>query len=105
MGEKQKRRYFFRVTPFIKIRKCLFFHYMLAKGGQCQCGQLEMLSAEWDADDGDAKHDTKGKVGQADPNATQENPEDVHDDVEASSCLRRGFYTLTKRTESQETEL
>ena len=105
MGEKQKRRYFFRVTPFIKIRKCLFFHYMLAKGGQCQCGQLEMLSAEWDADDGDAKHDAKGKVGQADPNATQENPEDVHDDVEASSCLRRGFYTLTKRTESQETEL
>lgn len=78
---------------------------MLAKRCQSQCCKLEMLSAKRDADDGDAKDDSEHQMCHTNPNASQEYPEDVHDDTEASSGLWGSLNSLSKRAESQEAEL
>ena len=83
----------------------LFFNNLLAKRGQSQACELEMLLAERDTDDGNAKQNAEPKVCEADPKTAQYNPEDVHDKAQASARLRRRFHTLAERAEGKNTDL
>ena len=82
----------------------LFFNNLFAKRGQSQACKLEMLLAERDTDDGNAKQNAEPKVCEADPNAAHHNPEDVHDKAQASTRLWRRFYALTERAEGKDTD-
>ena len=55
---------------------------------QCQSHQPEVHLAPRETDDGDAKQQTKAKMGQGDPEATDEEPKNVHEHVKASAVLR-----------------
>lgn len=48
-------------------------------------GQFEMLLAEGDADDGDVEEQSEEDMGEPDPHASHEEPDDVHQGVEAST--------------------
>ena len=66
---------------FYTLLNCLFLNYMLAERCQCQGCKLEMLSAKWNTDDGDAKDNAKHQMSKTNPNPTKENPKDIHDDA------------------------
>ena len=103
MGEKQKRRYFFWVAPKENDEICLFLYNLFAKWSQCQACELEVLATKRNTDDGDAKQNAEGKVCQTDPNATQYNPEEIHDDTQASTGLRSRLNALAERAEGKQT--
>ena len=77
---------------------------MLSEWAESQSGKFEVLLAERNADDGDAQYDAEHQVGKADPDAAQQNPEDVHDDAQASAGLRSGLDFLAERAEGQQTD-
>ena len=77
---------------------------MLAERAECQSCQLEVLASERDADDGDAKHDAEQQMRQANPNTTNQNPDDVHDDAEASACFGCCLDALAERAECQQAQ-
>ena len=83
----------------------LFLYNLFAKWSQCQSCELEMLFAERDTDNGNAKQNAKAKVRETDPNATQYNPEYVHDKAQASARLWRRFHTFAEGAEGKETYL
>ena len=60
----------------------------LSEGCQCQPHQPEVHLAPWEADDGDAKQQAQTKMGQRNPEATNEEPKNVHEHVEAPTVLR-----------------
>ena len=60
-----------------------------------------MLFSERNTDNGNGKQNTKRKVRQTNPNATQDYPKKVHDNTQASTGLWRGFYSLTERAEGK----
>jgi hypothetical protein len=78
---------------------------LLAKWGQGQACELEVLATKRDADDGDAQQKAERKVGKANPDAAQYNPEDVHDKAQASARLGCGLHTLAERAEGKKTYL
>ena len=87
------------------MKLVLFLYNLFAKWSQSQTCELEMLSAERDTDDGNAKQNAKRKVGEADPYAAHNNPEDVHDEAQASARLWRRFHALAEGAEGKETYL
>ena len=52
-------------------------HYHLADGGQADEGQLEVLDAERDADDGDETGQRRGNVADGQPDPDEHKPENV----------------------------
>ena len=62
---------FLGMTPIFLF---LIFHNPFTERGKCQCRQLEVLLAERNADDGDAKHDAEHQVLEAYPNASEAYP-------------------------------
>ena len=75
----------------------LFLYNLFAEGGKGKSRQLEMLSAERDSDNGNAKDNAEHQMWKTDPNASQTNPKNVHDDAEASSGLWSCADFFTKR--------
>lgn len=53
------------------------FH-IVSERRKCQAGQLEMLHAEGNADDGDTKQKSPKEVGQENPETSDKKPDDVH---------------------------
>ncbi len=49
-------------------------------------GELEVLLAEGDADDGDVEKATEEHVSKPYPQSTDEEPQDVHARVQATTC-------------------
>ena len=94
----------FQVTPFA-IGLDLFFYNLFAERSKGKSGHFEMLFAERNSDDGNAKEYAKPKVGETDPNAAQNNPKNVHDKAQTSARLWRGFHALTERAEAKDTYL
>jgi hypothetical protein len=78
---------------------------LLAKWGQGQACELEVLTAERDTDDGDAQQKAERKVGKANPDAAQYNPKDVHDKAQSSARLGCGLHALAERAEGKKTYL
>lgn len=52
-----------------------------------ECGHLKVLSTEWYPDDGDTEQDTEEKVRQADPDASDADPDHVHDNRQAAATV------------------
>ena len=64
-----------------------------------------MLSAKWNADNGNAKQNTESQVCKTDPNATQYDPKKIHDDTQASAGLRSRLNAFAERAEGEKTYL
>lgn len=69
-------------------------HNVFAERRQRQSSQLEVLQAKGDADDGDAQHQPEDEVRKTDPDASDEYPEYVHQDVETAvgACSATHFF-------------
>ena len=63
-----------------------------------------MLSAKWNSYDGNAQEDAKHQMGKTNPDTSQENPKNIHDDTQTASRLRRSLNAFAKRAESQEAQ-
>ena len=50
-----------------------------------ECGHLKVLSPERYPNDSDTQQDTEEKVRQADPDASDEDPDHVHDQAQATT--------------------
>ena len=74
---------------------------IFSKGRERQTGQLKMLHAERDPDDGDAEQYTKKNMRQAYPYTTNENPNDVHNRIQASRRVFPADYVSSERPEGQ----
>ena len=61
-----------------------------SKWRQCKSCQAEVHHAEWYANECDAEDDAKGDVGQTYPDASDEEPQYVHEKIQ-TSCLRTRF--------------
>ncbi len=61
---------------------------IISEGRKSQAGQLKMLPGKGQSDDGNGQEHPESQMGQADPYSSDDDPEDVHKQVEAT---RRGF--------------
>lgn len=68
---------------------------------QGQGGHLEMLHAEGYADDRDAQQEPEAQVRKADPDASDEDPDDVHDERQASPAVALVHDTATEGPQRQ----
>ena len=75
---------------------------MLSEWTQSKTCQFEMLLAERNSDDGNAKHDTKYQMGNADPNAAQKYPKDIHDNADTTACLIGGPDFFSEWTQGKQ---
>ena len=63
-----------------------------------------MHLAEWDADDGDIENDTEEDVGEPNPNSADEEPDDVHQQIQATELLLFLSHRGTERPQGEDTE-
>jgi len=63
-----------------------------------------MLIGKGNPDDGDKKEDTEEQVGETDPYAAYQNPDNIEDDVEASVGTVMGDDFFAERPEAQSRE-
>lgn len=61
-----------------------------------------MLPSERDANDGDTKQQTEEKVCQADPKTTDEDPDNIHQQAEASARAAAVCHRLSERSQRQD---
>ena len=78
---------------------------LFAEWGQCQKGHLEVLQAERDAYDGDAEYDAEPHVQNGDFDATADNPDDVHQNRQATGVIRSRYDVVSERPESKSCHL
>ena len=62
-------------------------HHLSSEGVQSQPRQFELLVSERDSDDGDVKQRTEKDVDATYPEASEEEPQDVHRGVETTVLL------------------
>ena len=67
-------------------------------------GELEVLLAEGDADDGDVEQHSEEEVRQHDADASEEEPQHIHQGVEASRLAFRLLDLFPERPQSQRTQ-
>lgn len=60
-----------------------------------------MLQPEWNTDYGDTKYHTEYQMGEADPNAANQNPNDIHQHTEATAIIRATAHLASERAECQ----
>ena len=79
-------------------------HNLPSKRGQGDVGELEVLLAEGDANDGDIEQATEEHVREPNPNTADEEPQDIHSGVQtaAGGLL---LHLRAKGPQSQESEL
>lgn len=80
-------------------------YYFTAEGGEGDVGELEVLLAEGDADDGDVEQHPEEEVRQHDADAAEEEPQNVHQGVEASRFAFRFLDLFTEWPQSQHAQL
>jgi hypothetical protein len=68
---------------------------------QGQQTHLEVLQAEWNADDGQAENRSQAYVEQCDLYASEDYPDDVHEDGQESGIVRTGNDLTTERPEGK----
>ena len=65
----------------------LFLFYVVTERGKSQPGQFEMLQSEGDSDDRDAEQYPETDVREEYPDAPDEEPDDVHQEGQATIAL------------------
>ena len=68
---------------------------------QGQQTHLEVLQAEWDTYDGKAENRSQAYVEQCDLYASEDYPDDVHEDGQESGIVRTGNDLMTERPEGK----
>lgn len=64
--------------------------------------QLEMLQSERNADNGDAKHGAQHQMGEANADAADKNPNDIHQNGQTAAIRWRTAYFAAKRHQSHQ---
>ena len=75
---------------------------LLPKRRQRQPRHLKMLPSKRYANDGDAKENPKKQVGEGNPDAADKNPDDIHQDAEATARAIRRPNLATERPEGED---
>ena len=61
-----------------------------------------MLPSERDTNDGDTKQQAEGEMSQADPKTTDEDPDNIHQQTEASARAAAVCYCLSEKPQRQD---
>jgi hypothetical protein len=83
----------------------LIINDLTSKGVEGKSGELEVLHAEGDADDGDAQQEPDTQVAQADPDAAAQQPDHVEDNGQAAGVVPGLPRGATERPQGQHTQL
>lgn len=76
-----------------------------AKRSQGKCSHFEMLSSPGNPDNRNAEQQTESQVSQANPESSQEYPENIHDDAQAAPRITIVCHRTAERPQSQEGQL
>lgn len=79
--------------------------HLLPKGSEGEAGELEMLLAEGNADDGDAEEQAEENVHEPRPKAAENNPEDIEGKADAAGWLIGRSDVGTKGEEAEKPDL
>lgn len=76
-----------------------------SEGQERYFDQLEMLAGERDTDDGNEEQKTKAYMGNRYPEAAEQEPDNIHEGIEAPTGRRRGYRGTAKGPEHKRSEL
>lgn len=65
----------------------IIVHDLFAERSQGETHQPKVHLAPWDADNGDAEQQAEAEVGEGNPEPTNEEPEDIHEEAETATVL------------------
>lgn len=87
------------------VRSCILRINFLAKRGERQAHEFEMLLCEWQADDRDRQQDPENQVGKSDPDAAHEDPDNVENGGQAARVAGNFAHMLPEREERHKPDL
>ena len=92
------------MTPFLSYIRPLLAYHAMTERKQCVKHQLKVLHTEGNTDDSDAEADTQRQMRQGHLDTTKDNPQHVHNDRQATTCIVLRLNVATKGPQRKHTQ-